>query len=315
MFSPIVWPLAVSASEVQVLRDLLHHRRQAAGVAEVLHQVLARRLQVDQARQLAGRAGPSRRASSFDADAAGDRDAGGSPRWSSRRSRRWRVIAFSNACAREDLRQRQVLVHHLDDAPARPCARCTLRRPSTAGIGGVARQADAERLDHAGHRATRCPSSCSGRGERCMQLSASRNSCSVIVPARTCSRMLHTPVPEPSSWPRHLPLSIGPPETPIVGRSTLAAPISSDGRGLVAAHQQHDAVDRIAADRFLDVHAGEVADTASRWAAAASRRATSPGTRAGSRRLRRRRASRARRASRKCELQGVSSLTRCCRCR
>ena len=41
--------------------------------------------------------------------------------------------------------------------------------------------------------------------------------------------MLQTPVPEPSSWPRHLPLSIGPPETPIVGRSTLEAPITSDG--------------------------------------------------------------------------------------
>jgi hypothetical protein len=36
-------------------------------------------------------------------------------------------------------------------------------------------------------------------------------------------------VPEPSSPPRNLPESIGPPETPIVGRSTLAAPMSSAG--------------------------------------------------------------------------------------
>ena len=64
---------------------------------------------------------------------------------------------------------------------------------------------------------------------RCMQLSASRKSDSRSVPARTCSLMLHTPVPEPSSWPRHLPLSIGPPDTPMVGRSTLDAPITSDG--------------------------------------------------------------------------------------
>jgi hypothetical protein len=64
---------------------------------------------------------------------------------------------------------------------------------------------------------------------RCMQLSASRNSCSRRVPARTCSLMLHTPVPEPSSWPRHLPLSMGPPLTPMVGMSTLAAPIISEG--------------------------------------------------------------------------------------
>ena len=64
---------------------------------------------------------------------------------------------------------------------------------------------------------------------RCMQLSASKKSCSLSVPARTCSLMLHTPVPEPSSWPRHLPLSMGPPDTPMVGRSTLEAPISSAG--------------------------------------------------------------------------------------
>jgi hypothetical protein len=64
---------------------------------------------------------------------------------------------------------------------------------------------------------------------RCMQLSASKKSCSLSVPARTCSLMLHTPVPEPSSWPRHLPLSIGPPLTPMVGMSTLAAPIISEG--------------------------------------------------------------------------------------
>src|SRR5690606_39563427 len=37
--------------QVQVLRDLAQHRRQAAGVVEVLHQVLARRLEVDQAGQ------------------------------------------------------------------------------------------------------------------------------------------------------------------------------------------------------------------------------------------------------------------------
>ncbi len=45
----------------------------------------------------------------------------------------------------------------------------------------------------------------------------------------------------------------------MVGRSTLDAPISEGGRGLVAAHEQHDAVERVAADRLLDVHAGEVA--------------------------------------------------------
>ena len=64
---------------------------------------------------------------------------------------------------------------------------------------------------------------------RCMQLSASKKSCSLSVPARTCSLMLQTPVPDPNSCPRHLPLSIGPPDTPIVGKPTLDAPISSEG--------------------------------------------------------------------------------------
>src|SRR5205085_12191829 len=36
-------------------------------------------------------------------------------------------------------------------------------------------------------------------------------------------------VPEPMSVPRYLPESIGPPDTAIVGMSTLAAPISSAG--------------------------------------------------------------------------------------
>ena len=62
-----------------------------------------------------------------------------------------------------------------------------------------------------------------------MQLSASKKSCCDISPARTASLICHTPVPEPSSPPRYLPDSIGPPETPIVGRFTLAAPINNAG--------------------------------------------------------------------------------------
>ncbi len=65
--------------------------------------------------------------------------------------------------------------------------------------------------------------------ERCMQLSASKKSSCDICPARTSSDIFHTSVPEPSSPPRNLPLSIGPPETPMVGRSHEAAPIISAG--------------------------------------------------------------------------------------
>ena len=65
--------------------------------------------------------------------------------------------------------------------------------------------------------------------ERCMQASASVNSSCDRVPARTISDISITPVPEPTGLPRQLPDSDGPPDTPIVGRSTLAAPINSDG--------------------------------------------------------------------------------------
>ena len=111
----------------------------------------------------------------------------------------------------------------------RPAMRAsTLRRPSTAGNAALpGRPTPSASTMHAIVLAV--PIVMQWPWLRCMQLSASRKSASLSVPARTCSLMLHTPVPEPSSWPRHLPLSIGPPETPIVGRSTLAAPISRLG--------------------------------------------------------------------------------------
>src|SRR3546814_4713861 len=62
-----------------------------------------------------------------------------------------------------------------------------------------------------------------------MQLSASKNSSWLMLPARTSSDIFQTSVPEPSSPPRYLPLSMGPPDTPIVGRSHDDAPISRDG--------------------------------------------------------------------------------------
>ena len=65
--------------------------------------------------------------------------------------------------------------------------------------------------------------------ERCMSASASWNSVSVIWPERSCSLIEMTFVPEPIALPQWMPRSIGPPETPIVGMSTLAAPISNEG--------------------------------------------------------------------------------------
>src|SRR5207249_11764018 len=69
--------------------------------------------------------------------------------------------------------------------------------------------------------------------ERCMQDSASWNSSSVILPARRSSDIDQVLVPEPMSLPWYLPESVGPPETRIVGRSTLHAPMRVAGAGVL----------------------------------------------------------------------------------
>ena len=65
--------------------------------------------------------------------------------------------------------------------------------------------------------------------ERLIPVSAAMNSLRVISPALTSSEKRQTSVPDPMSLPLYFPLSIGPAETTIVGRSTLAAPISWPG--------------------------------------------------------------------------------------
>ena len=85
------------------------------------------------------------------------------------------------------------------------------------------------------------------------------NCSSDSVPARTSSDSRHTSVPQPSAWPRNVPVSIGPPGTTTAGRSTDAAAISKRGDRLVAATEQHDAVDRVGPQHLLDGHRGHVA--------------------------------------------------------
>ena len=62
-----------------------------------------------------------------------------------------------------------------------------------------------------------------------IEISASIKSSSVINPAFRSASNFQTPVPEPIVSPLCCPLSIGPPEIPMVGKSTLPAPINKDG--------------------------------------------------------------------------------------
>ena len=65
--------------------------------------------------------------------------------------------------------------------------------------------------------------------DRAMHPSAMWHSSTVIRPAFISASNFHTCVPEPTSWPWYLPLSIGPPVTITAGRSTLAVAISRPG--------------------------------------------------------------------------------------
>ena len=109
-------------------------------------------------------------------------------------------------------------------------AKCasTLRRESGAGIAAppgrvMPRASTIQAIVDAVPMVMQCPS------ERVMPSSASPNSSRVILPARRSSLNFHTSVPEPISRPRYLPLSMGPPGTTRVGKSTLAAPIKHAG--------------------------------------------------------------------------------------
>src|SRR5215203_933247 len=64
---------------------------------------------------------------------------------------------------------------------------------------------------------------------RLIQLSANSQSSCVIFPVFISSSNFQTCVPDPMVLPLYLPFSIGPPGTTIVGKPTLAAPITVDG--------------------------------------------------------------------------------------
>ncbi len=64
---------------------------------------------------------------------------------------------------------------------------------------------------------------------RDIDASASANSSTVMVPAFTASENRQIWVPDPTSSPRNLPFSIGPPVTTMLGRSVDAAAISRLG--------------------------------------------------------------------------------------
>ncbi len=209
--------------------------------------------------------------------------------------------------ARQDLRQREVLLRPSRRCAARPCARarCGARRPPGSRRCPAARcraPRPCEAIVEAVPIVMQWPC------ERCMHaLGLVEFVLRHLAGAQRPRDIARRWCPSRCRSPRYLPDSIGPPETPMVGRSHARRAHQQRRRGLVAAHQQHDAVDRVARGSTPRRPCWRGCGTASRSAAAASRRATSPGTRAGSRRPRARPACTCSASTRKCALQGVSS--------
>ena len=84
------------------------------------------------------------------------------------------------------------------------------------------------------------------------------NSSLVRAPARTSSPRRQTSVPQPSACPRNVPFSIGPPGTTTAGRSDARRGHQQRGDRLVAAAEQHQAVDRVGPEHLLHGHRGHV---------------------------------------------------------
>ena len=275
-----------------VLAELAQHRGQPAGVVEVLHQVLARGHQVDERVHAAAERGPSPRASGRRRCAARWRS-GGSPRWSSRRSRRWRGSRSRTPALVRIFES--VSFSFTISTMRRPAMRAsTLRRASTAGMAALPGMptpsaSTIEAMVEAVPMVMQWPC------ERCMHDSASWNSSQRDLAGAQVLR--HRPdvgaradvgaaVLAGEHRPaRHARWSAGrrsprPSAAPAWScRSRPAAPRRRAGwRGSIPRRPCWRGCGR-----------------ASRSAAAASRRATSPGTRAESRRPPARRPSRARR--------------------
>ena len=110
---------------------------------------------------------------------------------------------------REDLAGREIVPHHLHDAPAGLRAHARMLRHRLPGCddapGSVSPSASAIAIMVAA-----VPMVMHVPNERAMPLSISSQSASVILPARFSSQYFQTSEPEPSACPRQLPRSMGP---------------------------------------------------------------------------------------------------------
>ena len=134
--------------------------RHTSRIEKIFHQVLARRLKVDQAGQAETESIPivqTQAARRFVRQS----QSNGLPRWSIRRWLRWLKIAFSNASRVRIFDMQRSSLHHLDDAPARHL-RERIATSVDRGNSGVAGQSSCPALRPCWPWLRRYPWSCSG---------------------------------------------------------------------------------------------------------------------------------------------------------
>ena len=244
-----------AACQIEPVPELGHQRAQTAGVEEILHQIFSRRPHIREhrnvarnlveARHIESDAGPARHGDHVD-DGIG-RAAHG----------HMNLDGVVERALRQDPLGGQILPHHLDDAPARGGAHAGMigiRRRD----GGGARQREAERFGdrHHGRRGAHDHASAERARNALLHLGpllfadvAGLLLGPVFPHVRAGAEMLAAPIAAQHRPRRH-----------IDGRNAHADCTHHQARrGLVAAAEQHRAVDGVAAQKLLRLHGEKIA--------------------------------------------------------
>ena len=251
----MVWPLTVRQPVLQQVGHLPHQAEQAAGVVEVLHQELPRRTDVGEERRA-----PRQRVEAVEIErrpgAAGHRNqmndrVGRSAECHGRRD------GVLEGRGRQDLARPQILPDHLDDAAA--------GGGGHAGMGGVgggdrrrAGQGQAQGIDRGRHRRRRAHGHAGA--ER------ARHAVFHLAPRAFVERPgapFRPVLPDVAARPENLAAPVAAQHRSgrheDGGEVGARRPHDQGGHGLVAAAEQHHAVDGVGAQRFLRVHRQQVA--------------------------------------------------------
>ena len=240
---------------VQVFGNLFHHHRQTTRVTKVFHQVLARGLQVHQAGQV-GRQAVEVVQCQVHTDTPGNRQ-----------QVDYQVGGATHGCvdldgvfdrlAGQDLRHDQIFMHHVHNTPPRH-TREYVAAAINSRVGRIAGQTNTQRLDHAGHGA----GGAHGHAVAVAAVHTTLGLVEVLHGELACAHHL-THLPHTGARAQLLPAPFAAEHrsTRHTDRRDVHTGRAHHQRrcGFVAAHQQHHTVERVGADGFLHVHAGQIA--------------------------------------------------------